>query len=158
MYEARKDIYLKKSIKLVHLDAIIPTILESLNHHQLVELKVSGDSMRPTLKNNLSIVGLEQYQGTLEKHHIYFYMYKGKYFLHRYLKTKNQIHYFQGDALYTYETFMDDAGIIASLVYIKHNNKKVNPYTFLSNITLNIRLCLKRTKMFIRKLVKPHDA
>lgn len=129
---------------------------ESLDHNQIVELKVKGTSMHPTLLDNQTVVGLKKYDGQLKSKMIYLFKHNDIYVLHRYIKTKEGIHYFRGDALYQCELLKNDDSIIAFVAYMRINEKKKNPYSFFSNVKLIFVLFLKKLKYFIRKLVKRH--
>ena len=111
----------------VSLDDVLPVIKEGLDNDQVVEIKVSGNSMYPFFKHQKTTIGLQRFNGTLMKNHIYFFEYNDKHILHRYLRTKDKTHCFKGDRLQQYEYPSDDQ-IIAEVVYILKNKKKINPY------------------------------
>lgn len=141
---------MKNKIK-VDIETLIPTMITSLNNNQIVELKVKGSSMYPTLRDGKSIVGLKKYDGVLKKKRIYFYKLNEKYILHRYISTRENVHNFMGDALYTYEHLDNDNSILAYVEYIKNKNKKINPESFYNRFKLFFYQIYKQFKSIIRK-------
>ena len=145
-------IYLSRSIK-VSIQDLLPTIHNGLDNNQLVELKVFGTSMKPFLKDQESVVILKKHTGTLIKHHIYFYHIRDKYILHRYIKTKNNINYFRGDALTGYEQVRNE-DVLAEVITYKNDMDEINPYNFINMHKLRIYLICKWMKSIIRKIVR----
>ena len=145
-------IYLNRQVK-VSIDDLLPIIKQGLKNNQDVEIKVIGNSMKPFLKDQESIVVLRKHDGELKKHHIYFYHIGDTYILHRYIRTKNSINYFRGDAMYRYEE-VDNSNVLAEVIYSISNEKKDKPYSFGNMIKLRLFLVYKTIKSVIRKIVR----
>lgn len=146
---------MSKTVKIT-LDELYPLIKEGIDNSQTVEIKISGNSMSPFLKDQKTVVGLDTFPGVLTKHHIYFYKYKDKYILHRYIKSLLDKHYFRGDALHVYE-LVDVDDIIAEVSYLKNNGKKINPYTLNKKMSYMLNRMYKVMRHWLGKLVKRYD-
>ena len=137
----------------VSLDDLLPVIKEGLDNNQVVEIKVSGNSMYPFFKHQKTAIGLQRFNGTLTKNHIYFFEYNDKHILHRYLKTKDKTHYFKGDRLQQYE-YPKKEQILAEVVYIKKNGKEQIPYTLFQTFKLYLSTIGNRIRNGILAIVR----
>jgi len=142
---------LNKQIK-VQAEEIFPVILESLKNNQIVEIKITGSSMKPLLKHQKTTVGLQSFSGVLKRHHIFLFTINEKYILHRFLKNRADKLIFRGDALYRYE-YPKKEDILAEVVYIKNDGRPIKPYSAWNMVKLNFYLFFKNIKIFIRKLL-----
>lgn len=136
----------------VSLKDLLPLIKESFLNNQKVEIMVTGNSMSPFLRDKKTIVILQKYSQVLKKHNIYFFSVSGTYVLHRYIKTKNNIHFFRGDALKKYEIVLEH-NILAEVVSIT-GKKIVNPYGLKSNFKLFIFLFIKELKFLAKRILR----
>ena len=119
------------------LEDLLPTIEAGFNNYQIVEIKVSGNSMYPFLKHQQTTIGLKKFVGKLKRYHIYFFQYEEKYILHRYIKAKDNKLFFKGDRLHKYE-YPSKEQILAEVEYIITNNHQKNPYTLISILQMRI--------------------
>lgn len=137
----------------VPIENLLPLIKQGLDNNQDVELKVIGNSMKPFLKDQESIVVLRKYTGALKKHHIYFYHVEEKYILHRFIKTRKSINYFRGDALYGYEE-VKTKDVLAEVVNYIEDEKKADPYSFYNTLKLRLFLIYKSFKSMIKGIIR----
>lgn len=133
-----------KTVK-TSIESLLPLITESFNNDQEISFTVIGTSMSPTLIHNKTTVTLKE-STTLKKKHIYLYKYQDKILLHRYIKTKNNIHLFKGDNCANFE-YVEQSSLIGVVT-------KVNNEQFKISLKTRIHLLKRTLKEFIKKLIR----
>ncbi len=141
-----------KQIK-VHLDELYPTIIDGLENDQLVELKVSGNSMYPLFRDQETTVGLRRFSGILKRRHIYLFRLDGKYFLHRYIKERSGKLCFRGDNLVRFET-VSTGQVLAHVLYFQNQGSRHSPYSLWYMTKAWLHQSWIALKHILRKLVK----
>lgn len=134
-----------KTVK-TSIESLLPIIEESFHNNQDISLVIKGTSMSPTFIDNKTVVSLQQFNGTLQKNHIYLYKVQDTTLLHRYIKTKAHTHMFRGDNCINYE-YVDIKDIIGEVIDVNHT-----PFKFTLNTIYH--LSFKKLKEFIRKLIR----
>lgn len=132
---------------------LIPLIKESFENNQEVSIKVKGTSMCPFFVDNETTVTLIPFTGELHKMKVYLYSVNDTYLLHRYMKSKNNKHYFRGDALYQFEV-VDKENIIGVVKEMKYKGEIIpcNDFSYRNNV--RYFLFKKTIKLFIRRIIK----
>lgn len=135
------------------MDNLIPFIQESFERQQDVSIKVKGTSMRPFYVDGKTEVTLSPFVGELKKLRVYLYKVNDQYLLHRYIKTKDNLHYFRGDALSTYEV-VDTEDVLGVVTKMKYRGEVVacNDLRYRNN--LRYYLFKKSIKLLIRSMIK----
>ena len=134
----------------VSINELLPIIESAFSKHQPVTIRIKGKSMEPIFKDGETNVTLIRFPGTLRKKHIYIYKYNDTVILHRYIKTKNNIHYFRGDNQYCFEfVSIDD---VVGCVVGSSNSKNV--YGIKNTIKSIIRRVKVNIKHYIKKLLR----
>jgi len=121
-------------------------------NNQTVSFKVKGTSMTPFLKDGVTEVFITK-PHTYKQKGIFLFEYKNQFLLHRLIKIKDELYYFRGDHLYTYE-IVHKEDIIAQVEYYITNKKKMYPKGIFYHIKLHVFLFYKTIKMSLRSIVK----
>jgi len=132
---------------------LIPLIKESFENNQDVSIKVKGTSMSPFFVDNETSVTVSPFTGELQKLKVYLYCMENTYLLHRYMKSKDNKHYFRGDALYQFEV-VDKEDILGVVKEMKYNGEVItcNDFSYRNNV--KYYLFKKSIKLFIRRIIK----
>ena len=135
------------------MDTLIPLIQESLSNNQNISFKVKGTSMKPFFVDGETEVTLAPFEGELVKLKVYLYEVNNKYLLHRYVETKNDEHYFRGDALYQFEIVQKE-NIVGVVKEMKFRGEVIscNDRSYRNNV--RYYLFKKTIKLFIRRIIK----
>lgn len=114
--------------KVVSIDEIVPLMKEQINRDGCVKFTPKGNSMLPTLRNNLDSVTLMKPRFPLKKYDIVFYLRdNGQYVLHRIVKAEPDGTYImRGD-----NQFCNEAGLRAEQIIgvVKKFTRKGREYT-----------------------------
>lgn len=129
-----------KTVK-ASITSLLPHIYDAFDHQQDISFTVKGRSMEPSLQDNKSKVTLEAFSGHLQKKHIYLYKLNDKVLLHRYIKSKDGIHYFLGDNCSSYE-YVSKSDIIGKVIKVDENafqySLKTALYLFLRRVKIQV--------------------
>ena len=132
---------------------LIPLIKEAFENHQEVSIKVKGSSMRPFFVDNETIVTLAPFSGELQKLKVYLYKLNDTYILHRYIKTKEEKHYFRGDALYPFE-IVEKENILGVVEEMKYKGEIIPCHDTSYRNNVRYFLIKKSIKLVIRRIIK----
>lgn len=132
---------------------LIPLIKESFQNKQEVSIKVKGTSMSPFFVDNETTVSLLPFDGELQKLKVYLYCVKDTYLLHRFIKSKDGLHYFRGDALYSYEV-VDTKDILGVVTEMKYRGEVIPCNDLIYRNNVRYYLLKKAIKLFIKRIIK----
>ncbi len=131
---------------------LYPLIMDTIKNNQIAEIKIKGNSMRPFLKDQVSIVGLKALTTRPKRYHIYFFKIDNKYILHRFMTRQKENYFFRGDALYKFEE-VDKSDIFAEVAYVINGENVIHPYSFWNLLKVNFYMTYKRMKILARYMI-----
>lgn len=105
-------------------DELMPLIKEMIKNGRVVDITVSGVSMRPFYIDRETIVSLENPRGLLKKYDVVLYHDHGTYKLHRIIGFWKGLFVIRGDALRQKEFVSPDA-VIAKVTKHSHKGKVI---------------------------------
>ena len=142
-----------KKVVTTTINNLIPLIKEAFENDQEVSIKFKGTSMSPFFLDNETSVTLVPFEGDLQKYKVYLYCVDETYLLHRYIKTKEEKHYFRGDALYNFEV-VDNKDVLAVVKEMKYKGQVIPCHNFSYRNSVKYYLFKKSIKLLIRRIIK----
>ena len=144
---------MNKPVKKVTSQVLLKTIKPLLENNQSVRIKVSGTSMRPFLKDQITHVMISPITAPLKKHQILLYETKeSNLILHRLIKVNKSL-ILCGDALLNNEVVPQKA-ILGVVTRIEHNDKQINIDSKIYHFKVTLWIILKPIRKYLLKLVK----
>lgn len=115
-----------------HIAEMIPIIQTAIESGKLVEMKVTGDSMKPLLKDRVSSVRLTKPDNLKVGDIVLFLRYDGHYVLHRIIGIHNNVYDIVGDNQYVPDRNVPKEAIIAKVCRYSRDNVhwKKNDFTY----------------------------
>lgn len=132
---------------------LIPLIKESFENNQEVSIKVKGTSMRPFFVDNETTVVLTPFEGELQKLKVYLYCVDNTYLLHRFIRSKEDKHYFRGDALNKFE-IVKKKDILGVVKEMKFMGEMIPCNDFSYRNSVRYYLLKKSIKLLLRKITR----
>ena len=125
---------------------------ETLLKGDSIQFTVKGTSMEPTFHHNKTIVTVEPYAESLQKHDIVLVKEQNHLLLHRIIRLSPII--IRGDALYENE-YIEAHQILGVVSHYEYNDKKHKVHSFYQHnhyrIIRMIRLILQRLKHLVKR-------
>ncbi|MFU8793646.1 MAG: hypothetical protein ACNA7K_06435 [Acholeplasmataceae bacterium] len=134
-----------KSFVLSH--EIMPVVKEILLNNQPVELKISGQSMRPFYHHQKTIVLLEKPK-VLKHLDVVLYETSSQYKIHRIIKIMPDYYVINGDGLRFKENIREDQ-IFGVVIRHKTHQKWVNSHQFLYILKVKLWSLLRPFRRFL---------